>query len=165
MPERKNVLVEAELISLQELPQEEFQLMIEARKISENSYSPYSTFKVGAAVLLENGTVVCGANQENSAYPSGLCAERVALFYAKSQHPATSIKAIAITARPSDYQDFVEVTPCGSCRQVMSEFEDEQTEPFTILLEAENNHVLRIQGAYQLLPFRFNKKSLKGGHD
>ena len=165
MAERKQVSVEAELISLQELPTEQRHLMMEARRISANSYSPYSTFKVGAAVLMENGIIVTGSNQENAAYPSGLCAERVALFYAKSQYPGTSIKAIAITARPADDQHFAEVTPCGSCRQVMSEFEDEQSEPFTILLEAENNHVLRIQGAYQLLPFRFNKKSLKGGHD
>lgn len=164
MAERKNITVEAELWKWEELPEEERHLMEEARRISTNSYSPYSGFKVGAAVLLEDGSLITGANQENSAYPSGLCAERVALFYAKSKNPKASIKAIAITARPSDYQDFVAVTPCGSCRQVMSEFEDEQEQSFTILLEDENGHVLRIQGAYQLLPFRFNKESLKGSH-
>jgi cytidine deaminase len=161
MTEKKRITYEADRIKIEELEKPLQMLMQHARKISEQSYSPYSNFKVGAAVLLENGEIFTGANQENAAYPSGLCAERVALFYAKSKFPDVGIRAIAITARPADSATFVEVTPCGSCRQVMCEYEGQQIKPLVVIMEEKDQHVLMLKSATILLPFLFNRHSLK----
>ena len=110
---------ELEQVSLKDLPAAYLSLVKNARKAYEGSYSPYSQFAVGAAVLLENNEVILGSNQENAAYPSGLCAERVALFYAGSSFPDVPVKAIAVTVE-RDIESFP--FPCGSFLQVMSEY-------------------------------------------
>ena len=99
-----------------------------AQEAIEGSYAPYSEFRVGAAVLLENGEVIKGSNQENAAYPSGLCAERVAIFHAKSKYPDLKVKSIAITAASDNFITKSPITPCGACRQVIAETESRQNE-------------------------------------
>src|ERR1035437_1956912 len=103
-----------------QIPTEDLKLLKEAEKAMHNAYAPYSEFIVGAAVLLENGKLVTGNNQENAAYPSGICAERVAIFYACAQYPKVAVKTIAIIC---DTKTNEPVTPCGACRQVIAEYE------------------------------------------
>lgn len=135
------------------------QLIEAARKAVNTSYSPYSHYRVGAAVLLENGIIISGSNQENAAYPSGLCAERTALFYANSQYPDVPVKAIAIIA--CNNEDFTEdvCTPCGSCRQVLAEIETRYGQKIRILM-CSKKQVYEVDSVEALLPFSFNKNSL-----
>ena len=109
--------------SLKELPEEVQGLMQQAIEIRKNAYAPYSNFNVGAAILLEDGKIITGNNQENAAYPSGLCAERVAIFYASSQHPNKKIIAVAVSANSKGLKVNIPVPPCGACRQAMAEYE------------------------------------------
>ncbi|MEL6917275.1 MAG: cytidine deaminase [Bacteroidota bacterium] len=106
--------------SLEDLPSTERQLMDAAVQARENAYAPYSNFNVGAAVLLANGEVVIGNNQENASYPSGLCAERVAIFQAGARYPNVQINMVAITATSRNYVVKEPAAPCGNCRQAMS---------------------------------------------
>lgn len=124
-----------------------------ALKATENAYCVYSGFAVGAAVLMNNGEVVCGSNQENAAYPSGLCAERTALFYACSAYPETGVAAIAIAARDKGVEVDEYVTPCGACRQVMSEIIERYHADFDVILVGKKRTLL--VKASQLLPFAF----------
>lgn len=124
-----------------------------ALKATENAYCVYSGFAVGAAVLMNNGEVVRGSNQENAAYPSGLCAERTALFYACSAYPETGVKAIAIAARDKGVEVDEYVTPCGACRQVMSEIIRRYHADFDVILVG-RKHSLLVK-ASGLLPFAF----------
>ncbi len=145
----------------QELSQEEQNLLGEALNTAGRSYAPYSEFHVGAAVLLENGTIVTGSNQENAAFPSGLCAERVALFYANSQYPGMKIKALAIRAKADHFPVDNPITPCGSCRQVIVEIEHRQQEKIRILMKGETGPVHVVPGIEALLPFTFYEDKLK----
>ena len=130
-------------------------LIEKAYQISSDAYAPYSEFKVGAAVLLENGEIVLGSNQENIAYPSGLCAERVALFYAGANYPKEAIKLLVIVAK-GDLLPFEKIlSPCGSCRQVLVESESRQTNPFQVILVSQNKQTIRFSSAKDLLPFAF----------
>jgi cytidine deaminase len=135
-------------------------LMQAAGKAVKKAYAPYSGFKVGAAVQLDDGQIIQGSNQENAAYPSGLCAERVALFAAASQFPGKKIKAIAITAENKKGEP-TPVTPCGSCRQVMLEYEIRQGEPVEIFLYGPDQTILHFSSTEDLLPFGFNNSQLK----
>jgi len=138
----------------------EFQMLIEkAKEQVINAYAPYSEFHVGAAVQLENGEVFTGSNQENSAYPSGLCAERVAMFYANSQYPQTPVKTLAIAAFTKGSFLTDPVTPCGSCRQVLLETETRFEKDITILLYG-TEYIYKIDNVKQLLPLCFEKSSL-----
>lgn len=138
-----------------ELPELEQNLVEKAFSISNDAYAPYSNFKVGAAVLLGNGEVVLGSNQENIAYPSGLCAERVALFYTGANYPNETIKLLVIVAK-GDLLPFDKIlSPCGSCRQVLVESESRQTEPFQVILVSQNRRTIRFSSAKDLLPFAF----------
>ncbi|MDO4727146.1 MAG: cytidine deaminase [Porphyromonadaceae bacterium] len=134
---------------------EQMQRLIEkAKQQTELSYAPYSNFSVGAAVLLEDGTVVCGNNQENIAYPSGLCAERTAMFYTNSQYP--DIKPIAMAVAARNGKDFLEnpICPCGACRQSLLETELRYKSPIkTILYGTKNIYV--INSIADMLPFAF----------
>ncbi|HEY3390109.1 MAG TPA: cytidine deaminase, partial [Prolixibacteraceae bacterium] len=126
----------AEYEAASQLPEKENILITKAREAAKNAYAPYSGFRVGAAVLLGNGIIVTGNNQENAAYPSGLCAERTALFYASAQYPKVPVLSIAVstlngTATPSDI-----AKPCGACRQVMAEYEDLAGKPIRIILDS-----------------------------
>jgi cytidine deaminase len=126
----------------------------------QSAYAPYSKFHVGAALLLEDGTVVLGNNQENAAYPSGLCAERVAIFAAGANHPQKRITAIAITAASANYTSGDPVTPCGACRQSMLEYELKQDSPIPLYLLSPTGQVTRIPAVSQLLPLHFDAKNL-----
>lgn len=141
-----------------DLPAEDSKLLKEAEKAAELAYAPYSEFRVGAAVLLDNGTVIRGNNQENAAYPSGLCAERVALFYAMSQSPAVPVRAIAIICHTNSSEP---VTPCGACRQVIAEYEQRQNRKIRILMGVPGRTTYAASGIQSLLPFMFGSKDLK----
>ena len=129
-----------------------FDLAIEAM---HNAYAPYSLFKVGCAVLLENGEVVKGSNQENMAYPSGLCAERVALFSASANFPGVPIKVLAVVAQPIGEDADMTISPCGSCRQVMVEYERIQNQPMRIITGAANGTIMLTDNTNALLPLAF----------
>lgn len=123
------------IYSPDELSAEEQQLVEAAKKATTRSYAPYSHFHVGAAALLANGEIISGTNQENAAYPSGICAERTTLFYANSQHPQQAVKALAIAARTSEgHWTEIPISPCGACRQVMTETENRYEKPMKVLL-------------------------------
>jgi len=144
-----------------ELSDEEQKLLREALYAVDGSYAPYSEFHVGAAVLLENGIVIKGGNQENSAYPSGLCAERVALFYANSQYPGIAVKAIAITAKADHFVIETPIAPCGSCRQVIAETEHRQKKKIRVIMQGQKGPVLATEGIENLLPLVFQEEKLK----
>lgn len=144
-----------------ELPEEYKLLVTKAKESTKNTYSPYSHFAVGAAVLLEDGEILCGANQENAAYPSGLCAERTVLFYANASHPKTPVKALAIAGFTNGQFTQKPVSPCGACRQVMAETEHRGGKTLTILLYGTEETYL-IEGVESLLPFSFVSDDLQG---
>jgi cytidine deaminase len=142
------------------LPDQDNQLIIKARNAAKDGYAPYSGFRVGAAVLLENGITITGNNQENAAYPSGLCAERTCLFYAAAQYPEIAVSAIAISTLNRDASPSGIAKPCGACRQVMAEYEDRSGKPLHILLDSANK-ILVINGIDSILPLRFKKGDVK----
>ena len=125
---------------------------------SKQAYAPYSEFNVGATVVLANGQIVTGNNQENAAYPSGMCAERVALFYAGAQYPDVPVKAIVIVATKNGVIQ-PHISPCGSCRQVLLETEQRYLQPIRILL-CGSDLVCVIDSVESLLPLSFGAKSL-----
>ena len=127
----------------------------------ETAYAPYSGFLVGASVLLENNKIVTGNNQENVAYPSGTCAERVAVFYANSQYPNIKITTIAISAKSKKFKIQDIVSPCGSCRQVISEYEVKQKSNIRILLHNPDDSVLIFNSISDLLPLMFKSEGLR----
>ncbi|TAG04563.1 MAG: cytidine deaminase [Cytophagia bacterium] len=131
-----------------------------ATQSCENAYAPYSNFWVGVAILLENNEIIEGVNQENAAYPSGLCAERVALFRAGIQFPHQKIKMMAIAARKADNPQMLPVTPCGACRQVMIEFENKQKTPIQVLFQGAESEYYIVDTTAHLLPLQFNASSL-----
>jgi len=145
---------------LDELLPEEKALVYKSREAVQNAYSPYSKFSVGAAVQLENEQIVLGNNQENAAYPSGLCAERVAIFYANANFPNVPVKAIAISAFTKNGLLIEPVPPCGACRQVLLEAETRFSKPIIVYL-AGKNKILRINNIKSLLPLTFNDDFLK----
>ena len=147
--------------SVNALPQADLRLMEYAEKAISKAYTPYSHYRVGAAIRLSNGEIFTGNNQENAAYPSGLCAERVALFYAKSQQPDETIEAIAITARSDDFIIREAVSPCGGCRQVMAEYQIQQSSPIRVIMKGEKGPVLAINSIEELLPLMFHAEELK----
>jgi cytidine deaminase len=121
----------------------------------EKAYAPYSKFKVGAALLLEDGQIIQGNNQENIAYPSGLCAERVALFHAGAQFPGIAVDLICIVAKGDLMPISQLLSPCGACRQVMLESENRQNKPIRIILVNQDNRTMCIDSVHNLLPFGF----------
>ena len=149
------------IADLNELSYDEQMLVKNAQNILKTSYSSYSGFSVGASVLLDNGIAIEGSNQENVAYPSGLCAERVALFYAGAQYPNSTIKTIAISARSKSFEIEDYISPCGACRQVMAEYEEKQSAKIKILLHSPNDKVLISNSVEDLLPFVFRSPFLK----
>ena len=148
--------------SVDELNDEDRNLMHQAIKATETAYAPYSNFKVGAALLLENGIIVKGSNQENAAYPSGLCAERVALFTSGSQYPDVKIKSIAVTAFANEKLTPHPVSPCGDCRQVMAEYEHRHHKNIRLIMIGNEGKVFVFDGVKLLLPFMFDADSLNG---
>ena len=140
---------------MDELTDEERHLVTLAIEGTNRSYAPYSHFHVGAAILLKDGTTVIGCNQENAAFPSGICAERSALFAAGAQHPDQPVMMMAIAARNGDGELQDEpVSPCGPCRQVIIETEKRFCQPVRILLYGKK-HVYVVDGIRQLMPLSF----------
>ncbi len=146
--------------SVQELEEHDRELMKEAVKARKKAYSPYSKFNVGAAVLLENGEIVTGNNQENASYPSGLCAERVAIFYASAKYPGIAINTIAISATSENFVVDKPAAPCGNCRQSISEYEIKQLRPISIIMSGETGEVLKCNSVADILPLAFNSTFL-----
>lgn len=141
--------------SVKELNQKEVELLKMAENAANNSYAPYSNFNVGAAVLMDNGEIITAANQENAAYPSGLCAERSAIFYAHSKYPDSAITAIAVTAKQNGKVTDSPATPCGSCRQVLSESQKRGGKQIEIILGG-TKKILVFKSLEDILPFTFD---------
>jgi len=150
-----------ELESENELNEVEKTLLQKARETSNMAYAPYSNFFVGAALLLENGVTVCGNNQENAAFPSGLCAERVAIFSAGANYPGVKIKTIAITCKTNTFKVDQPLSPCGACRQAMSEYETRYKSNIRIILQGETGKIRIMNSISDLLPFMFVAEELK----
>lgn len=144
-----------------ELPLADRNLLQAATEVLTGAYAPYSAFKVGAAALLANGKVIRGSNQENVAYPSGLCAERVALFYASAQFPDENVEAIAVTALSDEFEVAEPVTPCGACRQVMAETETRHENSMRVIMRGATGRIYVAQGINNLLPLMFQADELK----
>ena len=138
------------------LPVKEADLLDVAHEAAKHAYAPYSRFKVGAAVLLKNGHIISGNNQENAVYPLGICAERVALFYASAQFPETPITKIAITAIGHESEVNRPVPPCGSCRQALLEHEVKFGEPIEVVMAGEKGEVYVAKSVAELLPLSFS---------
>ena len=146
--------------SMEELPEMDAELMRRAHEAARNAYAPYSQFHVGAAVRLANGEIVVGNNVENAAYPSGLCAERVAMFSAMAQFPGVPFEALAITAWSSTKAISEPVAPCGACRQVMVEVEHVSKQALRVLCQGDTGPVMVFDGIESLMPFVFLEKFL-----
>jgi cytidine deaminase len=144
-----------------ELSASDTELLDRAEKATLNAYAPYSQFNVGTALRLETGEIIIGSNQENVAYPSGLCAERVALFAASSLHPQMVVKTMAITARTTKFELNDPLAPCGGCRQVIMEYQRKQEQPIRMLLAGKGDTVWIFEDASMLLPFGFEADYLK----
>lgn len=157
--QKKTIETKIEIYSFEELDESKQQLINKAKEQVNKAYAPYSGFHVGAAVELENGEIFAGSNQENSAYPSGLCAERVAMFYANAQYPEVAVKTLAIAAYTNGIFLPLPVSPCGSCRQVLLETEMRFEKDITILLFG-TKEIYLLKNVKQLLPLCFEKSSL-----
>lgn len=146
--------------TFEEMPLSLQKLYNEAKNATKMAYAPYSTFLVGAAVELESGKIVTGSNQENAAYPSGLCAERTALFHIGSTYKE-EIKIIAVAAKLEKEIEFKnDISPCGSCRQVMSEYEGKQNKNIAFLMPGKGETFILLDSVNLLLPFSFDKSKL-----
>ena len=143
--------------SWENLPSDEIKLVDKAYEICEKAYAPYSKFKVGAALSTESGRIIQGNNQENIAYPSGLCAERVALFFANANFPNEKIVKIAIVSKGDIISHDDILSPCGSCRQVMAEVQTRQKSKLKIILVNPDDSAICFDKVDDLLPFAFGK--------
>ena len=146
--------------TVDELDAELRQLVEIAKQKTQDAYCPYSHFHVGAAALLNDGTIITGANQENAAYPSGICAERTALFAANANHPHTPVKALAIACYTNGHFTKQAGTPCGACRQVMLETEHRFRQPMQVILYGQEQCVI-FDSAADLLPLCFVAENLE----
>lgn len=146
--------------TVEELPQDVRELMNKAILARNNSYSPYSRFQVGAAILLDNDEVIAGSNQENASYPAGLCAERTAIFYAGAKYPNSKMLKMAISAKSLNHLVEIPTPPCGSCRQAIAEYEVKQEAPIEIYFTGETGKVVKSDSIANLLPLLFDKNYL-----
>jgi cytidine deaminase len=146
--------------SVEELDAESKYLVHKAKDATQYSYAPYSKFNVGAALMLEDGTIVTGSNQENASYPLCMCAERVALYNAATMHPNKKITKLAVVAHKKNHKELTSATSCGACAQVMLEFEARQNKAFEVIMLAPDNHWLKCSSVSALLPMGFTKDSL-----
>ncbi len=146
--------------SCDELPNDVQELMEKASDARDSAYAPYSKFKVGAAVLLDNNEIIIGSNQENASYPSGLCAERTAIFYAGAKYPDAKFVRIALTAKSMNHRVVTPIPPCGSCRQAIAEYEVKQDSPIEIYFMGETGKVVKSNSLKELLPLVFDNTYL-----
>lgn len=158
----KNLTIKSifKVYQFEELPEEDQKLITLAKNACNNSYVPYSNFAVGAAARLANGTIVTGTNQENAAYPSGICAERTTLFYANSQYPDQAVDTLAVAAYNQGSYLQSPIPPCGSCRQVILETENRYKKPMRILLYGEKE-IYECDGISNLLPLSFTAQNME----
>lgn len=147
--------------TVDDLPKEYHMLLNEAYDAQSKAYAPYSNFKVGASLLLEDGQVILGNNQENAAYPSGLCAERVAFFAYGASGSTSKVKAVAIVAGSEAFTLEGILSPCGGCRQVLAEYECKQNQPIELILKSDSKEVYIIPSVADTLPFAFQCEFLK----
>ena len=151
------ITIKVEVLGYDELNSDEEQLALLAREATERSYAPYSNFRVGAAIALDNGEIVSGANQENVAYPSGTCAERSACFYAHARYPQAKFRRIAVAARGTDGEFVADpVAPCGACRQALLEYETLAGHDVRVLL-AGRDKVYILPSVRSTLPLAFSE--------
>ncbi|MDP3435973.1 MAG: cytidine deaminase [Bacteroidales bacterium] len=154
--EQKNLIIQYdEYNGNKELSKEDALLLERAVEVTKSAYAPYSNFKVGAALLLSNGEVIAASNQENAAYPSGMCAERVAIFYAHTKYPGESIVSLAVTAVVNQEQCETPTYPCGACRQVMAESQQRGGQPIRIIIGG-SKIIQVVNSVDSLLPLAFN---------
>ncbi|RLD29665.1 MAG: cytidine deaminase [Bacteroidetes bacterium] len=159
----KEVKIESTLYvfnAIEEVPDTIQSLMKQAFSARQKAYAPYSKFSVGAALLLENGEIITGSNQENASYPSGLCAERTAIYYAGAKYPNTKILKMAITAGSQTKSTNSPIPPCGACRQAIAEYEVNQETPIEIYFMGETGKVVKSNSLANLLPLVFDKSVL-----
>lgn len=159
----KEIKIESTLYvynAIEELPNEVQSLMNKAVEARDNAYAPYSKFNVGAALLLDNGEVVIGSNQENASYPSGLCAERTAIYYKGAKYPDAKILKMTITAGSQINKTTTPIPPCGACRQAIVEYEINQESPIEIYFMGETGKVVKSNSLKNLLPLVFDKSVL-----
>lgn len=149
-----NIGIKIQFLQIEELSKEDQELVSVAKKATDNSYAKYSHFNVGAALRLADGQIIIGANQENAAFPSGLCAERTAVFAAQANYPAQAIDTLAIAAKNEYGFTGEPVTPCGACRQVILEIEDRYQHPVRILLYGTHG-IYQMHSVKDLLPLSF----------
>ncbi len=159
----KNIKIEINLEvfeSISELPNSIQKIMNKALKAREDAYAPYSRFRVGAALQLDSGEIITSNNQENAAYPSGMCAERVAVFYSGANHPDASIVSMALSARSLQNKTTTPAPPCGACRQVLAEYEVKQKNPIAIYFMGDSGKVVKSNSVKDLLPLIFDSTYL-----
>jgi cytidine deaminase len=155
--EKKQITIDFEVLAYNEFSADDLTLINTAREATQRSYAPYSNFYVGAAILLDNGEIIPGSNQENAAFSSGTCAERSACFYAHARYPEAHFRKIAIAARGNDGEFVVEpIPPCGSCRQALLEYETLAKAPVELLLVGRDK-VYRLPSIAATLPFAFTE--------
>lgn len=145
-----------EFDSLESLSQIDTSLLLQAKEVSLNAYAPYSNIHIGAALRLDSGEIISGNNQENSAYPSGLCAERLAAFYAHAHHPSKIIQSIAIYGYHGNTENTIDSFPCGACRQVLREYEILQKHPIRLIVTKKNKKACVFSSIENILPFAFH---------
>jgi cytidine deaminase len=156
-----NLVTSATVFSdVTELPSDVQELMNKAVEARKKAYAPYSKFHVGVAVLLANNQVILGNNQESAAYPSGMCAERVAIWKASSEYPGVAVKQLVITASSQHNQVNKPVGPCGACRQTLSEYEINQKKPIEVYFMGEVGEIVKTSSLLSLLPFSFDSSYL-----
>lgn len=159
----KEIKIESTLYvfeGLNELPQDIVKLIQKATEAREKAYAPYSNFSVGAAILLDNNKIITGSNQENASYPSGLCAERTAIYYAGAKYPNAKIVRMAIVAGSKKNKTSSPIPPCGACRQAIAEYEVKQDTPIEIYFMGETGKVAKSNSLANLLPLGFDKSVL-----
>lgn len=156
-----NLQINLKIYDYEELDAADRELLDTACEATRRSYSPYSHFSVGAAARLANGIVIAGSNQENAAYPSGLCAERTTLFYANSRYPDQPVETLAIAAR-NERNEFLDapIPPCGACRQVMLETESRFRRPMRVLLYGKQG-IYEVKSVGDLLPLSFDASAME----
>ena len=153
----KEIKINFEVIpSYEQLNDIEKTLFDKAKTIREQAYAPYSNFFVGCALLLENGEIITGSNQENAAYPSGLCAERTTIFWTSANYPNVKIKKIFVIGGPKDGLSSIPIPPCGGCRQSILEYETKQKEKIEIYFASPNGEIIKTKSIRDLLPFSFD---------
>jgi len=145
---------------LNDVPSDVQHLMNKASEARDKAYAPYSKFHVGTALLLDNGEIICGSNQENASYPSGLCAERTAIYYAGASYPDAKIIRMAIIAGSTKNVTSKPIPPCGACRQAIAEYEVKQSSPIEIYFMGEEGKVVKSNSLANLLPLLFDKTVL-----